>query len=536
MANVHPRGAAENDSCPKRIAENQVAYSESEFLEWFGPEKGKLKWENAIPEVLQNTSQSYETEWQRVPENLAPLAVSKTAPGQTAAEWAATVPASVKPGGLDHHLAAKIDKTSEIGCRLWDNGLPAGFQSTSQSSETEWQRVPENPAPLAVSNTAPGQTAAEWAATVPASVKAGGLDHHLAAKIDKTFEIGCWPPSTAEAKQLDISEPAPEPAEKTASGKESRWQAGQRIAKHQQAATAAAVLPVLAGLAPPVPSAPTPPTAVPLSNVTPPPPQPTDNQPANQVLQSTVSLPMLFSQAELQDLEPQITRLKALHEEARALLNSHADAPPTSPVDVSVAWRNWRSYVASHAEGPAIVGAGIAKVTVESVANTKDSNRQNKNRTDFFFHRVDGSAARVHPGSTRKTDAKVAEVSLVLQSTSLPVNASSLGAIPQVDRMSHLQALRRLWPLVPIDAPLLVDLTDESLFPWRLLLANVASALEAIGNENVEEVCLVHPSTDGDLVTLRITAGSSPPHVHHLQLHPRFNKDGVLVKAKALLT
>ena len=250
MANVRPRGAAENDSCPKRIAENQVAYSESEFLEWFGPEKGKLKWENAIPEVLQNTSQSYETEWQREPENLAPLAVSKTAPGQTAAEWAATVPASFQPGGLDHHPAAKIDKTSEIGCRLWDNGLPAGFQSTSQSSETEWQRVPENPAPLAVSKTAPGQTAAEWAATVPASVKAGGLDHHLAAKIDKTFEIGCWPPSTAEAKQLDISEPAPEPAEKIASGKESRWQAGQRIAKHQQAATAAAVLPVLAGLAP----------------------------------------------------------------------------------------------------------------------------------------------------------------------------------------------------------------------------------------------------------------------------------------------
>ena len=86
MANVHPRGAAENDSCPKRIAENQVAYSECEFLEWFGPEKGKLKWENAIPEVLQNTSQSSETEWQRVPENPAPLAVSKTAPGQTAAE------------------------------------------------------------------------------------------------------------------------------------------------------------------------------------------------------------------------------------------------------------------------------------------------------------------------------------------------------------------------------------------------------------------------------------------------------------------
>ena len=461
VADVSPRGAAEHDSCPKRIAENQVAYSEFEFLEWFGPETGKLKWENAIPEVLQNTSQAYGTEWQRLPENLAPLAVSKTAPGQSAAEWAATVPASVKAGGLDHHLAAKIDKTSEIGC---------------------------------------------------------------------------WPPSTAEAKQIDISEPAPEPAEQTASGKESRWQAEQRIAKHQQAATAAVVLPVLAGLAPPVPSAPPLPTAVPLSNVTPPPPQPTDNQPANPLLQSTVSLPMLFSQAELQDLGPQITRLKALHGEARALLNSHADAPPTSPVDVSVAWQNWRSYVASHAEGPAIVGAGIAKVTVESVANTKDSNRQNKNRTDFFFHRVDGSAARVHPGSTRKTDAKVVEVPLVLQSRSLPVNASSLGAIPQIDRMSHLDALWRLWPLVPIHAPVLVDLTDGSLFPWRLFLANVASALAAIGNENVEAVSLVHPSKDGDVVTLRITAGSSPPHVHHLQLHPLFNKNGVLVKVKALLT
>ena len=124
---------------------------------------------------------------------------------------------------------------------------------------------------------------------------------------------------------------------------------------------------------------------------------------------------------------------------------------------------------------------------------------------------------------------------MVLQSTSLPVNASSLGAIPQVDRMSHLEALGRLWPLVRIDAHLLVDLTYENLFPWRLFLANVASALEAIGNENVEEVCLVHPSTDGDLVTLRITAGTSPPHVHHLQLHPRFNKDGVLVKMKALM-
>ena len=101
--------------------------------------------------------------------------------------------------------------------------------------------------------------------------------------------------------------------------------------------------------------------------------------------------------------------------------------------------------------------------------------------------------------------------------------------------MSHLEALGRLWPLVRIDAHLLVDLTNENVFPWRLFLANVASALEAIGNENVEEVCLVHPSTDGDLVTLRITAGTSPPHVHHLQLHPRFNKDGVLVKVKALM-
>ena len=92
LADVSPRGAAEHDSRPKRIAEDQVAYSESEFLEWFGPEKGKLKWENAIPEVLQNTSQSSETEWQRVPENPAPLAVSKTAPGQTAAEWGNWMP------------------------------------------------------------------------------------------------------------------------------------------------------------------------------------------------------------------------------------------------------------------------------------------------------------------------------------------------------------------------------------------------------------------------------------------------------------
>ena len=123
----------------------------------------------------------------------------------------------------------------------------------------------------------------------------------------------------------------------------------------------------------------------------------------------------------------------------------------------------------------------------------------------------------------------------MLQSTSLPVNASSLGAIPQIDRMSHLDALWRLWPLVPVRAPVLVDLTDESLFPWRLFLANVASALAAIGKENVEEVCLVHPSADGDVVTLRITAGSSPPHVHLLQLQPLFNKYHVLVKAKALL-
>ena len=285
---------------------------------------------------------------------------------------------------------------------------------------------------------------------------------------------------------------------------------------------------VLQSTAPLLPSPPPPPTATPLPPVTPPPPP-------SQVLQSTVSLPALLSPADLQryrTADPK--RLAELQDEARAILNCHANAPPNDPADVSEAWHGWRSYVASHEQGLAIIGAGIARVTAEFVPNTKDANRGNKPRTDLFLHRVDGSAVRIHPGSTRKRDAKPVEVPPVLQSTALTVTSAALQAIPQVDRMSHIDALQMLWRLAPMGPSLLVDLTNESLFPWTLFVANVAEAMRVLAEETIGEVCLVHPSRAGQLVTLRITTGGSPPHVHNLHLWPVFRK-GVLVRAKSRL-
>ena len=294
---------------------------------------------------------------------------------------------------------------------------------------------------------------------------------------------------------------------------------------------------VLQSTAPLLPSPPPPPPATPLPSVTPPPPP-------SQVLQSTVSLPALLSPSDLQRYRTaHPKRLAGLQDEARAILNCHANAPPNDPADVSEAWHGWRSYVASHEQGLAIIGAGIAKVTAEFVPNTKDANRGNKPRTDLFLHRVDGSAVRIHPGSTRKRDAKPVEVPRVLQSTALTVTSAALQAIPQGDRMSHIDALQTLWRLVPMGPPCswrlapgasLVDLTDESLFPWTLFVANVAEAMRVLAEETIGEVCLVHPSRAGQLVTLRITTGGSPPHVHNLHLRPVFRK-GVLVRAKSLL-
>ena len=61
-----------------------------------------------------------------------------------------------------------------------------------------------------------------------------------------------------------------------------------------------------------------------------------------------------------------------------------------------------------------------------------------------------------------------------------------------------------------------IDLTDESRFPWKLFLANVPAVLELLRDEKLHSVKLINQRPTR--VTLELAVGGLPPRTHVLAL------------------
>ena len=99
-----------------------------------------------------------------------------------------------------------------------------------------------------------------------------------------------------------------------------------------------------------------------------------------------------------------------LHTEARRHLNEMTDIAGQDGADdvyyISDSIR-WKEYIAMHAQWQDIIGNGIIAAHLERIHNTRDPNRQNKERVDYVFYRADNTFCRVHPGTKRKNDAEL---------------------------------------------------------------------------------------------------------------------------------
>jgi hypothetical protein len=149
--------------------------------------------------------------------------------------------------------------------------------------------------------------------------------------------------------------------------------------------------------------------------------------------------------------------------------------------------------VACHDNACTIVGAGITLARAEFIDGTKDPNRGGQQRLDFVFYRADSIYCRLHPGSTKRTDAKpifqpypandfaTDRITAQTQWRSLRADAFAREAaslVPQIDRISKTEAYQSLQgtPLGPLTR-------EDSSFPWWLFLANLGkNTQEVIGD------------------------------------------------------
>ena len=117
------------------------------------------------------------------------------------------------------------------------------------------------------------------------------------------------------------------------------------------------------------------------------------------------STPVFLDLTELAVIRTAETKSKRpLHNLARKALNDFANSEYDGPICLDDLFP-WKAYLALHAEGEMLVGPGISRAIIDQISNVKDPNRGGRPHSDFIFHRVDGSAYRVHPGSKRSNDA-----------------------------------------------------------------------------------------------------------------------------------
>ena len=100
---------------------------------------------------------------------------------------------------------------------------------------------------------------------------------------------------------------------------------------------------------------------------------------------------------------------RSLHKLARDALNKISQKTVYSDENLNN-WFHWIPYVAAHASCDEIVGPGIIHAMARFLSlqiAPRDPNRGGAPRCDFCFIRRDGSVCRLHPGKTRKEDARL---------------------------------------------------------------------------------------------------------------------------------
>ena len=227
----------------------------------------------------------------------------------------------------------------------------------------------------------------------------------------------------------------------------------------------------------------------------------------------------LLNEEDLQTVRAQTAALprsaSGLHAEARALLNELAEGEEAASVDLQQRWPTWRQYLALHSKGNEIVGPGVVAITAERIAGTSDPNRYGRKRLDFFVHRMDGSAYRLHPGTTRAQDAKPVYISpMVLQSTHgdpavLRNTLAELQAIPQSDRYGKMHAFNKL---LELKCELGDDLTDRQKFAWPLFFANLGRLFQQVVGQRVAKVRLMQQHEEK--ITLEVTNSEGVVQLH----------------------
>ena len=74
----------------------------------------------------------------------------------------------------------------------------------------------------------------------------------------------------------------------------------------------------------------------------------------------------------------------------------------------------WRRYIAKHAEGEALIGnVGVLDFKLQwfhDEPDYADPDRRGLSRLDYVLVQADGTGWRLHPGGTRRRDAKVKRI------------------------------------------------------------------------------------------------------------------------------
>ena len=229
----------------------------------------------------------------------------------------------------------------------------------------------------------------------------------------------------------------------------------------------------------------------------------------------------VLNEGDLEEVRAQSAALHrsalSLHQEARALLANLAEEEDAAPIDLQPRWPTWREYLAFHSKGNEIVGPGVVAITAERIAGTSDPNRYGRKRLDFFVHRMDGSAYRLHPGQKKSLDAKPVYLSsLALKSTRglgdtavLPKTLAVLKAIPQSDRYGKNSAFNKLLELKCEHGE---DLTDERKFAWPLFFSNLGRLFDQVVGQGVAKVRLMQQHEDK--ISLEVTNSEGVALLH----------------------
>ena len=108
----------------------------------------------------------------------------------------------------------------------------------------------------------------------------------------------------------------------------------------------------------------------------------------------------------IQNAEAALGPPRSLHNMARDALNRISASPSRDSVLLDDVFP-WMQYVAAHRQAFDIIGPGITRAMAMWKPRTNDNNRGGAERLDLHFFREDGTVCRVHPGGTRRGDARL---------------------------------------------------------------------------------------------------------------------------------